>query len=149
MVNAEPLEDFGGHHPDPNPVNAADLVKHMRIEEFDFGAASDGDAYRNMIVGKEIDVSLSDSLAIMAANAHLIPAYSDGIKGVARSIPTSTAVDRVAQALQIPCYETPTGWKFFGNLLDAKKSLYVERKVMVQVLIIFVRRMVFGQYFSG
>ncbi|MFV9972912.1 MAG: alpha-D-glucose phosphate-specific phosphoglucomutase [Francisella endosymbiont of Hyalomma asiaticum] len=121
VVNAEPLEDFGGHHPDPNPVNAADLVKHMRSGEFDFGAASDGDADRNMIVGKEIDVSPSDSLAIMAANAHLIPAYSDGIKGVARSMPTSTAVDRVAQALQIPCYETPTGWKFFGNLLDAKK----------------------------
>ena len=121
VVNAEPLEDFGGHHPDPNPVNAADLVKHMRSGEFDFGAASDGDADRNMIIGKEIDVSPSDSLAIMAANAHLIPAYSDGIKGVARSMPTSTAVDRVAQALQIPCYETPTGWKFFGNLLDAKK----------------------------
>ena len=121
VVNAEPLEDFGGHHPDPNPVNAVDLIKHMRSGEFDFGAASDGDADRNMIVGKEIDVSPSDSLAIMAANAHLIPAYSDGIKGVARSMPTSTAVDRVAQALQIPCYETPTGWKFFGNLLDAEK----------------------------
>lgn len=121
VVNAEPLEDFGGFHPDPNPVNAEDLVKHMRSGEYDFGAASDGDADRNMIVGKQIDVSPSDSLAIMAANAHLIPAYSKGIKGVARSMPTSTAVDRVAESLNLPCFETPTGWKFFGNLLDAEK----------------------------
>ncbi|AEB28331.1 alpha-D-glucose phosphate-specific phosphoglucomutase [Francisella hispaniensis] len=121
VVNAEPLEDFGGFHPDPNPVNAEDLVKHMRSGEYDFGAASDGDADRNMIVGKQIDVSPSDSLAIMAANAHLIPAYSKGIKGVARSMPTSTAVDRVAESLGLRCFETPTGWKFFGNLLDAEK----------------------------
>ncbi|MBK2357149.1 alpha-D-glucose phosphate-specific phosphoglucomutase [Francisella hispaniensis] len=121
VVNAEPLEDFGGFHPDPNPVNAEDLVKYMRSGEYDFGAASDGDADRNMIVGKQIDVSPSDSLAIMAANAHLIPAYSKGIKGVARSMPTSTAVDRVAESLNLPCFETPTGWKFFGNLLDAEK----------------------------
>ncbi|WP_150467060.1 alpha-D-glucose phosphate-specific phosphoglucomutase [Francisella sp. SYW-9] len=121
VVNAEPLEDFGGLHPDPNPVNAADLVKHMRSGEYDFGAASDGDADRNMIVGKKIDVAPSDSLAIMAANANLIPAYSEGIKGVARSMPTSMAVDRVAKSLDIPCYETPTGWKFFGNLLDANE----------------------------
>ncbi|AEB27449.1 Phosphoglucomutase [Francisella cf. novicida Fx1] len=121
VVNAEPLEDFGGFHPDPNPVNAEDLVKHMRSGKYDFGAASDGDADRNMIVGKQIDVSPSDSLAIMAANAHLIPAYSKGIKGVARSMPTSTAVDRVAESLRLPCFETPTGWKFFGNLLDAEK----------------------------
>ncbi|AJI53497.1 alpha-D-glucose phosphate-specific phosphoglucomutase [Francisella philomiragia] len=121
VVNAEPLEDFGGFHPDPNPVNAEDLVKHMRSGKYDFGAASDGDADRNMIVGKQIDVSPSDSLAIMAANAHLIPAYSKGIKGVARSMPTSTAVDRVAESLGLPCFETPTGWKFFGNLLDAQK----------------------------
>ncbi|APD50067.1 alpha-D-glucose phosphate-specific phosphoglucomutase [Francisella hispaniensis] len=121
VVNAEPLEDFGGFHPDPNPVNAEDLVKHMRSGEYDFGAASDGDADRNMIVGKQIDVSPSDSLAIMAANAHLIPAYSKGIKGVARSMPTSTAVDRVAESLGLRCFETPTGWKFFGNLLDAQK----------------------------
>lgn len=121
VVNAEPLEDFGGFHPDPNPVNAEDLVKHMRSGNYDFGAASDGDADRNMIVGKQIDVSPSDSLAIMAANAHLIPAYSKGIKGVARSMPTSTAVDRVAESLGLPCFETPTGWKFFGNLLDAQK----------------------------
>ncbi|MFC4892012.1 alpha-D-glucose phosphate-specific phosphoglucomutase [Pseudofrancisella aestuarii] len=122
VVNGEPLEDFGGHHPDPNPVNAADLVKHMRSgEASDFGAASDGDADRNMIVGKKIDVAPSDSLAIMAANAQLIPGYNKGIKGVARSMPTSTAVDRVAEYLNIPCFETPTGWKFFGNLLDAGK----------------------------
>ncbi len=121
VVNAESLEDFGGFHPDPNPVNAEDLVKHMRSGKYDFGAASDGDADRNMIVGKQIDVSPSDSLAIMAANAHLIPAYSKGIKGVARSMPTSTAVDRVAESLGLPCFETPTGWKFFGNLLDAQK----------------------------
>ncbi|MEY8703196.1 alpha-D-glucose phosphate-specific phosphoglucomutase [Francisella philomiragia] len=121
VVNAEPLEDFGGFHPDPNPVNAEDLVKHMRSGKYDFGAASDGDADRNMIVGKQIDVSPSDSLAIMAANAHLIPAYSKGIKGVARSMPTSTAVDRVAESLGLSCFETPTGWKFFGNLLDAQK----------------------------
>ncbi|APC97983.1 alpha-D-glucose phosphate-specific phosphoglucomutase [Francisella frigiditurris] len=122
VVNGEPLEDFGGHHPDPNPVNAADLVAHMRSSQAsDFGAASDGDADRNMIVGKKIDVAPSDSLAIMAANAQLIPGYSQGIKGVARSMPTSTAVDRVAEYLNIPCFETPTGWKFFGNLLDAGK----------------------------
>ncbi|QIW10680.1 alpha-D-glucose phosphate-specific phosphoglucomutase [Francisella sp. LA112445] len=121
VVNAEPLEDFGGLHPDPNPVNAADLVKHMRGGEYDFGAASDGDADRNMIVGKKIDVAPSDSLAIMAANANFIPAYSKGLKGVARSMPTSAAVDRVAESLNISCYETPTGWKFFGNLLDANE----------------------------
>lgn len=121
VVNAEPLEDFGGLHPDPNPVNAADLVKHMRSGEYDFGAASDGDADRNMIVGKKIDVAPSDSLAIMAANANLIPAYSKGLKGVARSMPTSAAVDRVVEPLGISCYETPTGWKFFGNLLDANE----------------------------
>ena len=121
VVNEEPLEDFGGLHPDPNPVNAKELVAYMRNGDSDFGAASDGDADRNMIVGKTIDVTPSDSLAIMTANAHLIPAYSNGVKGVARSMPTSMAVDRVAQALQISCYETPTGWKFFGNLLDAGK----------------------------
>lgn len=121
VVNAQPLEDFGGFHPDPNPVNAEDLVKHMRSGKYDFGAASDGDADRNMIVGKQIYVSPSDSLAIMAANAHLIPVYSKGIKGVARSMPTSTAVDRVAESLRLSCFETPTGWKFFGNLLDAEK----------------------------
>lgn len=119
VVNAEPLEDFGGMHPDPNPTNASDLIKHMRSGNYDFGAASDGDADRNMIVGELIDVAPSDSLAIMTANASLLPSYVAGIKGVARSMPTSTAVDKVAKCMGIECFETPTGWKFFGNLLDA------------------------------
>lgn len=121
VVNSQPLEDFGGMHPDPNPVNAHDLVKHMQTGEYDFGAASDGDADRNMIVGKEIAVAPSDSLAIMTAQASLIPAFTQGIFGVARSMPTSCAVDRVAEKLGIECFETPTGWKFFGNLLDADR----------------------------
>ena len=119
VVNSQPLEDFGGMHPDPNPVNAHDLIKHMQTGEYDFGAASDGDADRNMIVGKEIAVAPSDSLAIMTAQAKIIPAFAQGISGVARSMPTSCAVDRVAEKLDIECFETPTGWKFFGNLLDA------------------------------
>ena len=122
VVNGEPLEDFGGHHPDPNPVNAAELIAHMNgANAPEFGAASDGDADRNMIVGRNFDVTPSDSLAIIAANATLVPGYKNGISGIARSMPTSTASDRVAKALGIPCYETPTGWKFFGNLLDAGK----------------------------
>lgn len=122
VVNGEPLEDFGHHHPDPNPVNAAELIAHMSGKDApDFGAASDGDADRNMVVGRNFVVTPSDSLAIMAANAQLIPAYRNGISGVARSMPTSTAADLVAKALNVPAYETPTGWKFFGNLLDAGK----------------------------
>lgn len=120
VVNAEPLEDFGGLHPDPNPVNADDLIAHMqRPDAPDFGAAMDGDADRNMVVGRNFVVSPSDSLAVMTAHARLIPGYRDGLLGVARSMPTSAAVDRVASALALPCFETPTGWKFFGNLLDA------------------------------
>ncbi|SAL58251.1 Phosphoglucomutase [Caballeronia choica] len=120
VTHGEPLEDFGGHHPDPNPVNAADLIAHMSgAAAPDFGAASDGDADRNMIVGRDFCVAPSDSLAILAANATLAPGYRDGLVGIARSMPTSTAADRVAAALGIRCYETPTGWKFFGNLLDA------------------------------
>jgi phosphoglucomutase len=120
VVNATPLEDFGGLHPDPNPVNAEDLIGHLFADDApDMGAASDGDADRNMIVGRRFVVSPSDSLAVLAAHAHRVPAYRAGLAGVARSMPTSTAVDRVAQALGIPCFETPTGWKFFGNLLDA------------------------------
>ncbi len=120
VVNAEPLEDFGGLHPDPNPVNAEDLIAHMqRPDAPDFGAAMDGDADRNMVVGRNFVVSPSDSLALMTAHARLIPGYRDGLLGVARSMPTSAAVDRVAGALALPCFETPTGWKFFGNLLDA------------------------------
>jgi phosphoglucomutase len=122
VINGEPLEDFGGLHPDPNPVNAAQLIEIMNGKDApDFGAASDGDADRNMVVGRNFAVSPSDSLAVLAANAKLVPGYRKGIAGIARSMPTSTAADRVAKALGIPCYETPTGWKFFGNLLDAGK----------------------------
>ena len=120
VINGEPLEDFGGHHPDPNPVNAAELIALMAAPHApDFGAASDGDGDRNMIVGRGLAVTPSDSLAIIAANAGVAPGYRAGIKGIARSMPTSTAPDRVAQALGVPCYETPTGWKYFGNLMDA------------------------------
>jgi phosphoglucomutase len=122
VVNAAPLEDFGGHHPDPNPVNAHDLIEHMAAQAApDFGAASDGDADRNMIVGRGFPVAPSDSLALLAAHAGVAPRYRKGLAGIARSMPTSTAADRVAKALGIACYETPTGWKFFGNLLDAGK----------------------------
>ena len=118
VINAEPKEDFGGHHPDPNLVHAADLVNQVNQNALDFGAASDGDGDRNMIIGHQFYVNPCDSLALLAANAQKIPAYSKGLKGVARSMPTSRAVDRVAEKLGINCYETPTGWKFFGNLMD-------------------------------
>lgn len=122
VINAEPLEDFGGHHPDPNLAHAHELAERMFSDNAPtFGAASDGDGDRNMITGSQIFVTPSDSLAIMAANAHLIPAYAKGLSGVARSMPTSQAVDRVAAKYNLPCFETPTGWKFFGNLLDAGK----------------------------
>ncbi|MBK7955649.1 MAG: alpha-D-glucose phosphate-specific phosphoglucomutase [Candidatus Accumulibacter sp.] len=123
VVNGTPLPDFGGGHPDPNPVYAADLVAALADSSsgLSFGAASDGDGDRNMIVGRGFVVSPSDSLAVLAANHALIPAYAAGLAGVARSMPTSCAVDRVAEALGIPCYETPTGWKYFGSLLDAGK----------------------------
>jgi phosphoglucomutase len=120
VVNALPLEDFGGLHPDPNPVNAEDLIAHMFADDApDMGAASDGDADRNMVVGRGFVVSPSDSLAVLVAHATKVPGYSTGLAGVARSMPTSTAVDRVAKRLEIPCFETPTGWKFFGNLMDS------------------------------
>ena len=122
VINAEPLLDFGGGHPDPNLAHAKELSEVMfSAKAPSFGAASDGDGDRNMILGDNIFVTPSDSLAIMAANAHLIPGYSQGVCGVARSMPTSQAVDRVADAFGIACYETPTGWKYFGNLLDAQK----------------------------
>lgn len=122
VINAVPLEDFGGGHPDPNLVHAHELVKLLNGDNpLDFGAASDGDGDRNMVHGKGFYLNPCDSLAILAANARLIPAYADGIAGVARSMPTSRAADRVAKALKVDCYETPTGWKFFGNLLDAGK----------------------------
>jgi phosphoglucomutase len=120
VVNAVPLPDFGGMHPDPNPTWAKALMDEMfSADAPDFGAASDGDGDRNMVVGRGIYVSPSDSLAVLAANAQLAPAYAGGIAGVARSMPTSAAADRVAASLGIECFETPTGWKFFGNLLDA------------------------------
>lgn len=123
VINGTPLEDFGGGHPDPNLVYAHELVeKAFGDNAPDFGAASDGDGDRNMILGRQFFVTPSDSLAVMAANATLIPGYKDGLAGVARSMPTSQAVDRVADKLGLGCYETPTGWKFFGNLLDANKA---------------------------
>lgn len=122
VINAEPLPDFGKGHPDPNLTYAHDLVEVMFADNApDFGAASDGDGDRNMILGNNFFVTPSDSLAMIAANATLAPGYSKGLAGIARSMPTSAAADRVAQALNIPCYETPTGWKFFGNLMDAGK----------------------------
>jgi len=124
VVSGVPLPDFAGGHPDPNPVWAADLVAALAdpASGLSFGAASDGDGDRNMIVGPNFVVSPSDSLAVLAANHALVPAYAGGLAGVARSMPTSCAVDRVARALGIPCYETPTGWKYFGSLLDAGKA---------------------------
>ncbi|MDP8997861.1 MAG: alpha-D-glucose phosphate-specific phosphoglucomutase [Pseudomonadota bacterium] len=120
VVNGTPLPDFGGHHPDPNLVNAKDLYDLMMSPNApDFGAASDGDGDRNLIIGKSVFVTPSDSVAMLAANAHLAKAYAMGLAGVARSMPTSAALDRVAAAKKLNCYETPTGWKFFGNLLDA------------------------------
>jgi phosphoglucomutase len=120
VLNAEPLEDFGGHHPDPNLVHAKTLYDTMMGGDApDFGAASDGDGDRNLIIGKGIFINPSDSLAMLAANAHLAPAYKTGLRGIARSMPTSGAADRVAEKLGVEMHETPTGWKFFGNLLDA------------------------------
>lgn len=122
LMNCEPLEDFGDGHPDPNLTYAHELVEVMYADDGpDFGAASDGDGDRNMILGKQFFVTPSDSLAVIAANAGMAPGYAQGLKGVARSMPTSAAVDRVAQKLGVPCFETPTGWKFFGNLMDAGK----------------------------
>ncbi len=122
VINGLPLPDFGGGHPDPNLTYAHELVEIMYgTDAPDFGAASDGDGDRNMILGQRFFVTPSDSLALLAANATLVPGYKNGLAGIARSMPTSAAADRVAQALNIPCYETPTGWKFFGNLMDAGK----------------------------
>ncbi len=120
VINGVPLPDFGGGHPDPNLTYAHDLVDRLFGDDApDFGAASDGDGDRNMILGRRFFVTPSDSLAVLAANAALVPGYARGIVGVARSMPTSGAVDMVAESLGVPCFETPTGWKFFGNLLDA------------------------------
>ena len=126
VINGVPLEDFGGGHPDPNLTYADQLVAIMyggndATPAPDFGAASDGDGDRNMILGRHFFVTPSDSLAVIAANAALAPGYARGIAGIARSMPTSAAADRVAEKLGVPCFETPTGWKFFGNLMDAGK----------------------------
>ncbi|MES9862228.1 MAG: alpha-D-glucose phosphate-specific phosphoglucomutase [Candidatus Thiodiazotropha sp. LLP2] len=122
VINSIPKIDFGAGHPDPNLVHAHELVEMTQGRKgADFGAASDGDGDRNMILGRDFFVTPSDSLAVIAANAHLIKGYSGGISGVARSMPTSQAADRVAEKLGLECFETPTGWKFFGNLLDAGK----------------------------
>ncbi|HOB60566.1 MAG TPA: alpha-D-glucose phosphate-specific phosphoglucomutase [Candidatus Competibacteraceae bacterium] len=122
VVNGVPLEDFGGGHPDPNLVYAKELADYLFGPDApDFGAASDGDGDRNMVLGRHFFVTPSDSLALLAANAALAPGYNGNISGIARSMPTSQAADRVAAKLGLPCYETPTGWKFFGNLLDAGK----------------------------
>jgi phosphoglucomutase len=123
VMNGTPLPDFGGHHPDPNLVHAKELVDIVMPQGGpDFGAASDGDGDRNLIIGRGMYVTPSDSLAILAANATLTPGYAKGLAGIARSMPTSCAADRVAEKLGIGAYETPTGWKFFGNLLDAGKA---------------------------
>jgi phosphoglucomutase len=120
VMNGSPLEDFGGGHPDPNLAHAKELVAMTHgADGLDFAAASDGDGDRNMVLGRDFFVTPSDSLAVLAANAHHAPGYREGIVGIARSMPTSQAADRVAEQLGIDCYETPTGWKFFGNLLDA------------------------------
>jgi len=123
IINGTPLEDFGGGHPDPNLAHAQELVAQLNAgpSSPSFGAASDGDGDRNMILGQNFFVNPSDSLAIMTANAHLLPGYKQGVRGVARSLPTSRAVDKVAESMGIECYETPTGWKYFGNLLDDKR----------------------------
>lgn len=120
VINGIPLEDFAGGHPDPNLAHATELVSRLNAGASapDFGAASDGDGDRNMIIGQNFFVNPSDSLAVMTANAHLLPGYKQGVHGVARSLPTSRAVDKVAESMGINCYETPTGWKYFGNLLD-------------------------------
>lgn len=121
VINGTPLEDFGGHHPDPNLAHAKELVAHLNGPDApDFGAACDGDGDRNLILGRNFFVTPGDSLALISEHAQsAIPGYRQGLAGVARSMPTSTAVDRVAEELKVPCYETPTGWKFFGNLMDA------------------------------
>ncbi|HDY84986.1 MAG TPA: alpha-D-glucose phosphate-specific phosphoglucomutase, partial [Methylophaga sp.] len=125
VINGIPLTDFGGGHPDPNLTYAEELVAEMFSDNAPtLGAASDGDGDRNMILGANFFVTPSDSLAIMAANANCIPAYKNGLSGIARSMPTSQASDRVAEKLGIECHETPTGWKFFGNLLDADRATF-------------------------
>jgi len=122
LMNYEVLEDFGGGHPDPNLTYAAQLVEKVYSGEFDFGAASDGDGDRNMVLGRKFFVNPSDSVALLAAHAHVIPYFKNGLKALARSMPTSGALDRVANKLGVNFYEVPTGWKFFGNIMDSFES---------------------------
>ena len=148
--NGVPLEDFGKGHPDPNLTYAHDLAELLlQGDGFRFGAACDGDGDRNMILGHHCFVNPSDSLAVLTANATLAPAYAKGLAGVARSMPTSAAVDVVAKELGINCYETPTGWKFFGNLLDAGQITSAERKVSALAATTCARKMGFGPSCSG
>lgn len=150
VINGTPLEDFGGLHPDPNPVNAEELIDIMCANAApDFGAASDGDADRNMIVGRDFVVTPSDSLAVLAANATAAPGYADGLAGIARSMPTSRAADKVAEELGVPCYETPTGWKFFGTLLDSGKATLCGKKAMAPGRVTSAKRMACGPSCSG
>ena len=150
VINGTPLPDFGGGHPDPNPHYAKDLFNRMFSKVApDFGAASDGDGDRNIILGKQVYIGPSDSLAVLAANAELVPAYKSGLQGLARSMPTSRAVDYVAKQLGLNCFETPTGWKYFGNLLDDARITLCGKKAQGRVQIIFAKRTVFGQYYSG
>ncbi len=150
VVNAVPLPDFGGLHPDPNPTWAKALMDEMfSADAPDFGAASDGDGDRNMVVGAGAYVSPSDSLAVLAANAHLAPGYRAGLKGVARSMPTSAAADRVADALGIGKYETPTGWKFFGNLLDAGRATLCGEESFGTGSTMCAKRTGFGRFCFG
>jgi phosphoglucomutase len=118
LANCDPKEDFGGHHPDPNLTYAEELVKLMRAGAFDFGAACDGDADRNMVLGKRFFVNPCDSVAIIAAHARRLPFYASQLRAVARSMPTSEALDRVARDIGVEMYEVPTGWKYFGNIMD-------------------------------
>ncbi len=149
VMNFVPLPDFGGHHPDPNLVYAKELYDLLMSDKApDFGAASDGDGDRNLIIGRGIFVTPSDSLAMLAANAHLAPGYKDGIKGIARSMPTSAAADRVAEKLGIGIYETPTGWKFFGNLLDHGK-VTICGKAPALALTMCARKTGCGQFCFG
>ncbi len=148
--NGTPLEDFGGHHPDPNLVHAHALYETMMAPDApDFGAASDGDGDRNLIIGRGRFVTPSDSLAMLAANAHLAPGYAGGLKGIARSMPTSAAADRVAAAKGLPIFETPTGWKFFGNLLDAAWRRSAEKKARAPGPITCGRRTACGRCSCG
>jgi phosphoglucomutase len=150
VVNATPLEDFGGLHPDPNPVDAAHLAELAGTENApDIIAASDGDGDRYMILGRGMLVSPGDSLAIMLANTAVTPGYRSGVAGVARSMPTSRAVDSVAAELGVPCYETPTGWRFFATFWKLAQLRYAARRASAQAHHMRGKKTVYGRYFTG